>query len=142
VASANVDFVRSLYAAWERGDWSSVEWAHPEIEFVAADGPTPGSSRGLASMGEFWREFLSTWEDYRVEAEDYRELEGDRVLVFIRIRGRGKTSGLEVGRMGAKGANLFHLRDGKVARLALYFDRGRALADVGLTPGGDSPYES
>jgi hypothetical protein len=98
--------------------------------------------QGPGQHGRVWREFLSTWEDYRVEAEDYRELEGDRVLVFIRIRGRGKTSGLEVGRMGAKGANLFHLRNGKVARLVLYFDRGRALADLGLTPGGGSPYES
>jgi ketosteroid isomerase-like protein len=129
-----MDFVRSLYEAWSRGDWSPVEWAHPEIEFVAADGPAPGSSRGLADMEAFWRDFLGAWEDYRVEPEDYRELDGDRVLVFIRIRGRGKASGLEVERMGAKGANLVHLRDGKVTRLVLYWDRERALADAGLAP--------
>ena len=29
MASANL---RSLFTAWERGDYSSVEWAHPEIE--------------------------------------------------------------------------------------------------------------
>jgi hypothetical protein len=28
--SANVELVRSIYAAWGRGDWSSVEWAHSE----------------------------------------------------------------------------------------------------------------
>jgi hypothetical protein len=42
VASANIDFVRSIHAAWDRGDYSSVEWAHPEIEFVIADGTQPG----------------------------------------------------------------------------------------------------
>jgi hypothetical protein len=41
--SENLDLVRSLYVAFEEGDYSSVEWADSEIEFVIADGPDPGS---------------------------------------------------------------------------------------------------
>jgi ketosteroid isomerase-like protein len=136
VASANLDLVRSIYPAWERGDWSSAEWAHPEIEFVQADGPARWSVAGVAALAEAWREFLDTWEEWRVEPEEYRELDEERVLVLVRIRGRGKTSGLEVDEISASGANLFHLRDGKVTRLALYWDRDRALADVDLPPDG------
>jgi hypothetical protein len=55
----NLDVVRSIYAAWERGDWSSVEWAHPEIEFDVVDGPEPGVRIGVAAMAEPWQKYLS-----------------------------------------------------------------------------------
>jgi ketosteroid isomerase-like protein len=133
VSSANLDLVRSLYSGWKRGDYSSVEWAHPEIEFVIADGPTPGSWKGVAGMIEGFRGILSAWEDWRAEPEEYRELADGRVLVLIHLSGRGKTSGVEVGQLRANGANLFHISGGKVTRLAIYFDSERALADLGLS---------
>jgi hypothetical protein len=104
MGSANVELVRSILAATERGDYSSTKWAHPEIEFVVVDGPTPGSWKGVAGMAEGIRSFLSTWENYRVEAEEFRELDDERVLVLIRRSGRGKTSGLELDQLRTKGA--------------------------------------
>jgi ketosteroid isomerase-like protein len=139
MASANVDLVRSICAPWERGDYSSAEWADPEIEWVIADGPAPGSWSGLAGMTEGWREFLNAWEEVRVEVDEYRELDSERVLVFVHFVGRGKKSGLEVGQMRAKGAGLFHVRGGKVTRAVFYFDRERALADLGLAPEASPP---
>jgi hypothetical protein len=64
--------------------------------------------------------------------DEYRELDGGRVLVLFRRSGRGKTSGLEIDQLGGKGADLFHVRGGKVTRLINYWDRDRALADHGL----------
>ena len=46
--------------------------------------------------------------------------------------GRGKTSGLELSQIRTQGAHLFHIRDGKVTRLVLYWDRDLVLADLGL----------
>jgi ketosteroid isomerase-like protein len=139
MASANLDLVRSIFAAWERGDYSSVAWAHPEIEFVIADGPAPGSWTGLAGMAEGWRGFLNAWEAFRSEVDAYRELDRERVLVLVGGSGRGKTSGLDVGRMRMRAATLFHVRGGKVTRLVVYFDRERGLADLGLAPEANSP---
>jgi hypothetical protein len=80
-ASANLELVRSIYTAFERGDFSSAEWADPEIEFVLVDGPDPGSWAGISAMA----------------------------------------------------------RNGKVTRLAIYNDRERALADLGLASESSSP---
>jgi ketosteroid isomerase-like protein len=134
MSSANLDLVRSIWAAWERGDFSSAEWAHPEIEFVVADGPSPGTWTGLAGMAEGTRSWLNAWEDLRAHGDDFRELDDERVLVFVHWSGHGKTSGLELGQVRAKGACLFHVHDGKVTRIVLYWDRERALADLGLAP--------
>jgi ketosteroid isomerase-like protein len=131
--------VRSIYAAWGRGDFSSVEWAHPEIEYILVDGPGPFSRKGLAGLAEGWREFLSAWDDFRVENVEHRELDSERVLMLDLLSGRGATSGLELGQMQAKGASLFHIRDGKVARIVTYWDRQHAFADLGLALEGDTP---
>jgi hypothetical protein len=40
--------MRSICAGWGRGDYGSAKWAHPEIEYVRADGPDPGGWTGLA----------------------------------------------------------------------------------------------
>ena len=74
--------------------------------------------------------------DYRVEAEQVRELDDERMLVLTRYSGRAKTSGLEV---RTEGAHVLHVRDGKVTRYVRYWDRDRALADLGLASATDSP---
>jgi SnoaL-like domain len=139
VASANVNLVKSIYSAWEVGDWSSSEWAHPEIEFVLTGGPVDGSWTGLAGMAEGFRGYLNAWKDFRVEADDYRELDDERVLVLVRMSGRGKTSGLELGELGEQAANLFYVRDGKVVRLIVYSNREQAAVELGLPSQADSP---
>jgi ketosteroid isomerase-like protein len=127
----------SIFAGWERGDFSSAEWAHPEIEYVEADGPDAGSWKGLTAMADKVRKGLGEWERWRMEADEYRELDDERVLVLGRLVGRGKKSGLEIGQTGAKGTHIFHVRGGKVIRLVFYTDRQHALADLGLASEAD-----
>jgi hypothetical protein len=67
--SENLDLVRSVLAEWHRGALRTVEWAHPEIVFVLADGPEPGQWTGVARLAAYWRDFLRTWDDYRIRYE-------------------------------------------------------------------------
>jgi ketosteroid isomerase-like protein len=138
VASPNLELVRSIYPAWQRGDFSSAEWAHPEIEFMFIGGPAPGSWKGFVGMAEGFRDFVSAWEGFRVEAEQYRELDDEHVLVLSHFSGRGKTSGLELGHMRMKGPELFHVRGGKVTKLVLYWQRERAITDLRLASKTDA----
>jgi ketosteroid isomerase-like protein len=133
MSQENVEVVRPIYAAWERGDFSSADWAHPDIEFVAADSFDSGKVTGLAGMAEAWHDWLSVWKEYRVEVDEYRELDDERILVLMLHCGRGKTSGIDVGQTKRAGANVLHVRDGRVTRIVLYWDRERALADLGLS---------
>ena len=105
---------------------------HPEIEFVIVDGPAPGSWKGVASASAAWRDFLDAWQEWHVEVNDYRELDDERILVGMLGAGHGTASGLRVRQMRVKMASVFHVQDGKVARLVNYFDYGRALADLAL----------
>jgi ketosteroid isomerase-like protein len=133
--SANLDLVRSIFAAWERGDFSSFDWAHPEVELVVVDGPSPTTVTGVSQMTEWFNDFLSVWEGYRLASDEYRELDDKRVLVLGRNSGgRGKASGLELGRQGGGGAVIFEIHAGKVTRQVTYFNRDRGLADLGLGP--------
>ena len=134
MAAANVELVRSIVAAWERGDYSSAEWADDEIEFVEADGPAPGRWSGLAGVTEATHSLIGAWQNFRVAAEVYRELDDERVLVLTRLGGRGKASGIELGRVNSAGATVFRIQGGKVKRIEVHWDRGRALADLGLAP--------
>src|SRR5438128_11918250 len=94
--SVNVDLVRSIYAAWERGDFSSPDWADPEIEYVVADGTEPGVWKGIPAMSATWRETLRVWEDVHTEVDEYRELDDQRLVEHPRRSGPGRASGFDL----------------------------------------------
>ena len=132
MTSANVELVRGIFAAWERGDFGSAEWAHPDIDYEVADGFAAGRWKGVEAMAQSWSDVLRAFDELHAEAQEIREVSDGCVLALIRNTGRGKASGLDVGQVATHAANVFYIRDGKVARLVIYWDRDRALADLGL----------
>ena len=139
MASSNVALVRSIYADWERGDYSSAHWADTEIEYTVDDfGPLVAQTwTGLTGMAEGARSIIDVFDLARIEADEYRELDAERVLVLDRRSGTLKQSGIAFGASTALpmvGAHLFHIANGKVTRLVMYSRRDRALAELGLAP--------
>jgi ketosteroid isomerase-like protein len=133
--SANLDLVKSIFDAWERGDWSSADWADPEIDFEMIGGLHTGRWKGIGQMGDAWGTMVRAWDGLRAIPDEFRELDDGRVLVLLRNEGRGRGSGIEIGEISVKAANVFTIRGGKVTHLALYWDRDVAFGDLGLAEG-------
>jgi ketosteroid isomerase-like protein len=127
--SENLDLVRSIYASIGRGDFSKADWADPRIEYVVTDGPDRGRVVGRAGLIQAMRGLFSAIDGFRNEAEEYRELDAARVLVLTRLSGRGKTSGVQIGGLGAE---VFEIHNRTVTKVVVYWERDHAFADLGL----------
>jgi ketosteroid isomerase-like protein len=129
MSQENVEIVHSILAAWEAGDYSSADWADPEIHFIPAG--LGSEAHGIEAVSKQWREFLDAWDEFATVPKQIIAAGDDRVLVLVQFRGRGKGSGTPV--MDFEGAQLFSLHGGKVVRLALYTDTEKALEAAGLS---------
>ncbi len=119
--------VRSITAEWGQGNFSSVAWAHPDIELIGGDGVV---TRGINEVASRWAEFLEAWDDFATLPEEILEAGDGRVLALVGFRGRGRGSGTPVADFS--GAQLFTLRDEKVVRLEVFSQRDDALEAAGL----------
>jgi hypothetical protein len=131
MGSENVEAVRRIHDGWARGDFSSIEWADPEIVFRTPEGLGGSEYRGVEDMAREWASWLHTFKGFRSEALEYFE-SGDQVVTFNRFSGSGKASGLPLSEI--PGAARFRLRGGKVVELEISTDRRQALRDAGIDP--------
>ena len=133
MSAQNVEIVRRIYAEFERGDFAAaVEWYAPDIRFETymPDASENVTAQGLAALRTFMREWLGQWENYRVIADEFREVGDDRVFVGGRQAASGHQSGVEV---ESPGFSVWTFRDGKVVSLFLHYDRAKALEAAGLS---------
>jgi ketosteroid isomerase-like protein len=137
VSSENVELVRRLYAELSGGTAQEFverltddvlgEFLDPEIEWV----PVPDSLlavdryRGFDGTRRFWGEFISAWEEYRVEPLEFHDA-GDQVAVVVRIVGR--THQLDVDQTRS---SLLTIRNGRVVRVEAFAEREGAREAAG-----------
>ena len=123
---ADLELVKGIYRAWERGDFSSVEWAHPDISF---DVPGPNrETHGVEQMGRSWLDWLRAYGGLRIEAKSFHRA-GEAIVVEQVFHGEGRASGIPLDQIA--GAAALTVRDGKVIRFRGYTNLADALADTG-----------
>ena len=128
MSQENVEIVRALFARWNEGDYSSTDWADPDITFVMRT-PEGGTSHGVDAMAESWRVFLGAWERFQGVPQKIIQV-GNQVVVLNEFGGRGSASGVPI--EGMRGAALFTFERDRVVRLVLFTDWDEALQAAGL----------
>ena len=128
---ANVEALQPVYEEWGRGNWRptfdvyapGMEWGWSD-EFPGLQGPIQDPEARSRRL----REWLSPWEDWRCEAEEFVTA-GDFVVVLTRYTGRGKESGVAV---DTPGAHLWTMRNGEAVRLEVFSSRAKAFEAAGM----------
>jgi len=128
MSEANVEVVRGIFSDWARGDFSSVDWADPGIEFEIP-GPDSHVHRGVESMGRAWAEWLGAFDEFSVVAQAFHDAD-DKVVVEQIFRGKGRGSGIPIDEI--PGAAVLTLRNGKVTRFEGHTTLEAALASAGI----------
>jgi ketosteroid isomerase-like protein len=139
MSQENLELVRRLYAELFSGgsaaefkerltDDALSAFLDPGVEWITVPESLLAVDRyvGFDGVRRFWGEFVSAWEDYRVEPLTLRDA-GDQVAVVVHIVGR--THGTEVD--GTR-SSLLTVRDGKVVRVQAFADPDAALEAAGL----------
>jgi ketosteroid isomerase-like protein len=132
MSKANVELVRRFVVAFNRLDVDSMA-DHYDSEVELHEWPTaPGAGvyRGVDGVRSAVDNWFDVWEWMRVEIVELIDA-GDRVLVTLDQRAKGKGSEVEV---EIRSYNVYTFRDGKVLRMQLFTEREPALEAAGLTP--------
>jgi ketosteroid isomerase-like protein len=131
VSSENVAIVRRSIEGRNSADFdAAMADADPRIEFdfTEVQSPYAGTYRGLSGARKLWEALFDAWEEVVWEPLEFIEL-GEHVVVPMRSRFRGRSSGIEVTAMGA---GIWTLRDGKVVRFKQCQSRSDALSSLGV----------
>jgi uncharacterized protein len=128
VGQSNSDLARSAFRAFERRDMAAIqELCHPDIELDWSRRLLdPVVVHGYAGIKGFFDEVDSIFEEILFDLDEVVEI-GDEVLVVSTGRFRGRASGVDV---TARGAQIWTIRDGKLARFRFYQSKEDALEDM------------
>ena len=117
-----------VFEAGDRDSWRDYFDRDVIWDTSASAMPLAGIYHGHQGIEQFFRDWLGTWSDHRIETREYIDA-GDSVIVVFHQSGTGRGSGVRAERdfFGA-----YDLKDSKVVRYRQYESREEALEAVGL----------
>lgn len=131
MSQQNVELVRAGYELWNRGDVDGfLEFLDPEVELRdPPEAPDAQVWHGHEGYQQAVEQFMAAWEDASIEPKEIVDA-GDRVLVRVNYRVRGKDQGIEIE------LDVFHvvtIRDRQAILIEIYGDEDTARRAAGLS---------
>jgi ketosteroid isomerase-like protein len=118
-----------MWEAFLRGDPDAVKASFdPDVEWDGTNLPDGTVVRGYAAAVDHVTRWAGTWETWKVELEEVIDAGEDRVVAFIRERGR-TTAGLEV---NERHSELYVVRDRRIVYRKGFSEADQALVEAGL----------
>jgi ketosteroid isomerase-like protein len=132
VSAENVELVREGLALFNRGDFDgSLETLTPEPAFVwdtRTAVPDGGVYHGVDEVRAYWESIAERWDDFRIEPEEFVDVDADTVLMLGRLIGRGTESRVPV---ESTWDQVWRFRDGVAVACENHSDRARARRSAG-----------
>jgi ketosteroid isomerase-like protein len=130
MSQENVEIVRRIVEAAQRGDWDAAMAEYDET-VVLDQSRMPGGCiyHGHQGVRDFYVSWVGAWDDFRIELERVVDA-GELVVDINEVVGTGKGSGAPV-RM--RTGNVWTIEHGKVVRHVGYPVASEALEAVGLS---------
>jgi ketosteroid isomerase-like protein len=131
--SESLAMLRRGYEAFNRGDMSEVaQLTTADVEW-GATGTFPGVDgvyRGPGAMQEWVDLIRSEWEEFEVTLDEVLHDEDDLLVVCELLRGRGRSSHVDV---EMRVFSLYRLDQGRVRKREAFTEREDALKAAGLS---------
>ncbi len=120
MSERDVEIVRSVIAAWDRGDLDEMaRWIADDAELVPLRAQLEGTAyRGPSGLRELWDDLNADWEGVTLPVDEVREL-GGKVVAIGRFIARGRASGVD---LDVPIAQVWELRDDRVVRMHAFSD--------------------
>ena len=132
MSQENVEVVRAVWEAWERGDMTALFALYdPEIvwDMTHAGGDLSAEHHGHEGVKTMFRAWTEPFDSYHAHAEEFIEV-GEAVVVRLRQGGRGRQSGVEVEMPPYW--QVYRVKDGLVSQIVVYLNEADALNAVEL----------
>jgi ketosteroid isomerase-like protein len=129
MSQENIEIVRRVYEEISDRLDVSPELFDPDFVMDMREIADIGIHRGLPAAREMFRQYATTFDDFRVDLEDVIHADDERVVVRIRDGGRVRRSDAEVWN---RYFDVWVFREGKAVRMSAHTDRVRALQAAGL----------